>query len=69
MRIVVKSWNENTGISFITHTETVCPDRECQKIVDVELQVRKDKLIALQHKSIERAKTIKRIKKVKNIAH
>lgn len=63
MRIVTKSWNEDTGISLITHTQTVCPDPVCQEIVETELQVRKGKLEALQRKSLERMKTIKRVKK------
>lgn len=63
MRVVIKTWEENTGVAILTHTETACPDKDCQKIVDVELQAKKDKLLALQHKSIERAKTVKRVKK------
>ncbi len=33
-RIDGKSWKEKLGTSVITHTQTVCPDSECQKIVD-----------------------------------
>lgn len=33
-RIDGKSWKEKLGTSVITHTQTVCPDDECQKIVD-----------------------------------
>lgn len=33
-RIDGKSWKEKIGISVLTHTQTTCPDSECQKIVD-----------------------------------
>lgn len=33
-RIDGKSWKEKSGISYIFHTNTVCPDSECQKIID-----------------------------------
>ena len=33
-RIDGKSWKEKTANSFIFHTQTVCPDKECQKLVD-----------------------------------
>lgn len=56
MRIESKSWNEYVGTSLITYTETVCPDEECQKIVDEQLKTRKDKLATLQKESMERRK-------------
>lgn len=33
-RIDGKSWKEKNGISIITHTKTICPDSQCQKLVD-----------------------------------
>lgn len=40
-RIDGKTWKEKIvnhfGTSYITHTETVCPDKECQKIVQEKL--------------------------------
>jgi hypothetical protein len=51
-RIVSKTWKEEihnfSGTSFITHTETVCPDGECQKIVDAKFKQEKEKKEALQ---------------------
>lgn len=44
-------------------TQTVCPDPECQKIVDEQLQIKKDKLADIHQKSLERRKTIKRVRK------
>lgn len=40
-RIESKSWTETLetffGSTTVTHTETVCPDPECQKIVEEKL--------------------------------
>lgn len=33
-RIDGKSWKGKIGISVLTYTSTICPDRACQKIVD-----------------------------------
>ena len=33
-RINKKTWKETVGTSVITYTETVCPDKACQKIVE-----------------------------------
>jgi hypothetical protein len=50
-RIVSKTWKEEVtnffGSSFITHTETVCPDGECQKIVNAKFKQEKEKKEAL----------------------
>lgn len=46
-RIDSKSWEEKItnfmGTSVITYTQTVCPDPECQKIVEKELELKKKK--------------------------
>ena len=50
-RIDSKSWKEkvNTffGSSYITHTETVYPDKACQKIVEEKLTAQRAKTEAL----------------------
>lgn len=33
-RVDGKTWKGNMGVSVITYIQTVCPDPECQKIVD-----------------------------------
>jgi hypothetical protein len=53
-RIAVKTWNETIGTSVVTYTQTVCPDPECQKAVETQLQGRKDKLASLQKAALER---------------
>ena len=42
-RIDGKSWKEKAGISFIFYTSTICPDADCQKIVDKAIADRKEK--------------------------
>ena len=42
-RIDGKSWEEKSGVSPITHTQTICPDPDCQKIVDKAIADRKAK--------------------------
>lgn len=32
----MKTWKEKVVNSIIIHTETVCPDPECQKLVDAQ---------------------------------
>ncbi|RJR23770.1 hypothetical protein C4578_03685 [Candidatus Microgenomates bacterium] len=36
-RIVSRTWREQSGNATLTCTEYVCPDPECQKIVDKQL--------------------------------
>jgi len=68
MRVVAKKWNEEYGNSTIVHIDTVCPDPKCQAIVEMELNQKRDKLIALQHKTAERSKNAKRERKTKMIS-
>lgn len=42
-RIDGKTWKGKVGISVITYTQTICPDPECQKIVDRKTADRKAK--------------------------
>lgn len=44
-RILLKTWKEkelNKRGAVIIHEQTVCPDKECQKIVDEKLQQMRD---------------------------
>ncbi len=49
-RILVKTWNEQVGLARITYTTSVCPNPQCQKIVDRENAARKEKKEALMRK-------------------
>ena len=46
-RIEGKTWKEKIenyfGTSYITHTETVCPDKACQKIVEEKMDQARQK--------------------------
>lgn len=59
-RIVDKVWYETINGSKVTFTQTVCPDKECQKIVDKQLQDKKDKIAEIQKESLDRRSKIRR---------
>lgn len=42
-RIDGKVWTEMAGLNLVTHTQTICPDSSCQKVVDGELTARREK--------------------------
>lgn len=46
-RIISKSWEETvktfSGTTMVVHTLTVCPNRECQKIVEEQLATQRIK--------------------------
>lgn len=66
-RIVTKSWSENIDNSMITYTLTVCPDPDCQKIVEEDLQKKKDKITLIHEQSEKRRKNNIRNRKTKNL--
>lgn len=44
-RIFSRKWKdkENGKGTVITHVETICPDKQCQKLVDAKFQEMKDR--------------------------
>lgn len=52
-RVDGKVWTEMDGHTLVTHTQTVCPDPACQKIVEEEIAARREKkeLLINQRKS------------------
>ncbi len=42
-RIDDKTWIDKTGLFAVTYTQTVCPDPDCQKVVDKITADRKEK--------------------------
>ena len=44
-RVFSRKWKdkENGKGAVITHVETICPDKECQKLVDAKFQEMKDR--------------------------
>lgn len=61
-RIDGKSWKEKLGGNVITHTLTLCPDKECQEQVDALNLEKKNKSDLLIKKKLdaklERAKMV-----------
>lgn len=59
-RIVSKTWKEKVvnfmGTSYIVYTENVCPDKECQKIVQEKLDASKQKKDEMDADRAERMK-------------
>lgn len=46
-RVVSKTWTEKietySGTSVVTHTETICPNPECQAVVDKQLTASRER--------------------------
>lgn len=57
-RIVKSSRVEKIGNSIITHTVTICPDPECQKLVEKGLLVEENKRKVMYLEQEERAKEL-----------
>ena len=36
-RVVIKTYKEVVGTSSVSYTETACPDKKCQEVVDEKL--------------------------------
>lgn len=52
-RIDGKTWKGKAGASVVTYTMTICPDTECQKIVDKAIASREAKSALLIKRKIE----------------
>ncbi len=46
-RVDGKTWKQKVGISVVVHTMTICPDPQCQKLVDKAIAERKAKTASL----------------------
>lgn len=68
-RIKSRSWTENIeeyfGGSMVVHTETVCPDRECQSVVEEKLLAQRQKTEEMQLAREERMKQAQASRKKK----
>lgn len=42
-RVTSEVWTEMIGKALVTHTQTICPDSACQKIVEEEIAARREK--------------------------
>ena len=63
-RIFSKTWKEKQGCSVITFSQFVCPDKDCQKIVEKKLKKEKEHLETIQSKALERRKRNIRNRKI-----
>lgn len=52
-RVDGRSWKEKSGASVVTHTQTICPDADCQKKVDQAIADRKEKSASLIKKKLD----------------
>jgi len=53
-RVVKKIWTEVVGGSLATFTETICPDKECQKIVERNLNKKRLAFEKIKNASLAR---------------
>ncbi len=44
-RVVLRVWKEKTDSSVVETTETLCPDKKCQKTAEKEMIKQKNKLL------------------------
>lgn len=73
-RIDSKKWKEEVatffGTSTIIHTDTVCPDEDCQKIVEEKLETLKaksDELKLEKQKKLNIANAARKAKALQNL--
>jgi hypothetical protein len=59
LRIVAKTWKEQTKGGVVVHTLTVCPDPACQKIVEQQFANQKEKRDAIEKDKQDRAAALK----------
>lgn len=62
-RIFAKTWNESiptvAGSTTIVHTKTICPDPDCQKIVEEHITAQAEKRAVFNRNLEEKAAAIK----------
>lgn len=72
-RIEGKKWKEEVatffGTSTIVHTDTVCPDKECQKIVEEKLEALKQKSDELKQEKQKKLDIATAARKAKALAN
>ncbi len=63
-RIVTKTWEESvatlSGVSVVMHTVSVCPDEDCQKIVDESIRLQREKQQELKRGQLKKAEDRKK---------
>jgi hypothetical protein len=67
-RVISRTWKEDvktySGTSSVVHVDTMCPDPACQKLVDDQLAVQKEKRMVIaqnqKRRVLERQKRIQK---------
>jgi len=54
VRVIAKTWKEKIGTSTLTCSSFVCPDADCQKIVEKVLAKRKEDKETSERERLER---------------
>ena len=49
-RIVSREWTQQIGNTVLTRTDTVCPDKSCQKAVDMDMEEKRLKKEAIMNR-------------------
>lgn len=62
-RVFARSWEEKIGNSVVITTENVCPDPECQKMVEKE---NKKKIEKMKSNQLKRKNNLRNRRKVKS---
>ena len=57
-RVVLNSYTEKLEKTSVVYTVTVCPDPECQEIVEKGLRIEKDKRAVIQIEQEKRARNM-----------
>ena len=52
-RVVTKIWKERMGNSIVENTETMCPDKECQKTINQDIRKQKTKRLQMEKRKEE----------------
>lgn len=52
-RVFEKTWKKYVGTSVLTYTRSVCTDATCQKIVDEQIALQKEKRAFHENKRLQ----------------
>lgn len=54
MRVFGRTWKDKQDDKgpIMVHTQMVCPDKECQKIVDAQFEAAREKRVASENRKI-----------------
>ncbi len=59
-RIITRTWKEKVWDSVIENTESICPDKKCQAIIEKDARKQKHKRLELEKRKRESVRNRKR---------